>query len=133
VPHTSVARDDVGHSYDEDRPCCGGALARGGDLVRRVHDGRVGVVGHSGGHLRPEEAGELSRDRGDDDLADGLLLVEAPELAREVELGAPRPCDELRGGALLAAPQGETDVGLALIDPRRLDEMGAQVEVSRRG
>ncbi len=52
---------------------------------------RAVIVMSRGGHLGPDEPGELAGDGGDDDLAVGLACVEAVELAAQAQLRRPRP------------------------------------------
>src|SRR6266511_343123 len=71
----------------------------------------------SGGHLRPQEPGELPGDRGRHDGLDVLAGCQDPEPGAQALLGCPRPGNNLGFKALLAA--GDLDAGAMLQGPGR--------------
>ena len=91
------------------------------------------MVMSGGGHLGPDEPGELAGDGGDDDLAVGLAGVEAAELAAQAQLGGPGAGDDGGVEPGLAALQDGAGGGSGLVGPGRLDELGAQVGVAGVG
>jgi hypothetical protein len=58
-----------------------------------------------GGHLGPQESGQLSGDRDDRDLSALLAGGQAAEPAAQPQLRGPGPGDDLGRQALLAAAQ----------------------------
>jgi hypothetical protein len=88
-------------------------------------DRRVVVVRHSGGHLGPDEPGELAGDSGDHDVAVGFAFIERAEPAAQADLGRPRPGHSVLLHALVAAAQVDADPRPGLVGPGRLDQLGS--------
>ena len=132
VPLTSFASALAGwHRAHGDLPCCGGVPAHGGGLAHRPAGEMRSVAERfiSRRHLAPEEPGELSCDRGRDDLVRGLPCREAPEFPAEMELGTPGTGDRLGRATLLTLGHDWSDRRAVLIGPGRLDELGTQMGV----
>jgi hypothetical protein len=91
VPLTSVVSGQAGrHSRNGDRSCHGGAPAHRDDGVHLLGRSRVGGWhGGSGGHLGPQEPGQLSGDGGGDDIGRGLAAA-GVGTARRVGAGQSR-------------------------------------------
>src|SRR5215218_4436354 len=87
----------------------------------------LGQVRWSGGHLGPQEPGELPGDRGRHDALDVLAGGQDPEPGAQALLGFPRPGGDRWGQALLTAGDPHADGGVVLVGPGRLDQLGAQV------
>jgi len=56
----------------------------------------------SGGHLRPQEPGELAGDRRSDHAFGVLASGEVPGTAAQAQLGGPRSSDHLKRQSLVA-------------------------------
>jgi hypothetical protein len=93
----------------------------------------LGQVRWSGGHLGPQEPGELPGDRGRHDALDVLAGGQDPEPGAQALLGFPRPGGDRWGQALLTAGDPHADGGVVLVGPGRLDQLGAQVGVAGLG
>jgi hypothetical protein len=78
-------------------------------------------VGMLGGHLGPQEPGQLAGDRDDDHLAGVFAGGQATEPAAQPQLGVPGPGDRLGWQAVLAAAQLQGGRGPVLVGPGRLD------------
>src|SRR5829696_7436380 len=119
VPLTKFATARPWHRALGDRSCSGGVPARRGrgHLLGRS---RAGEMDGSGGHISPQEPGELpGNGRGDDAL--GVLAGgQGAKPARQALLRRPRARDDLRGQALLAAGDLDADPGPVLVGPGRL-------------
>src|SRR6266496_699028 len=91
-------------------------------LLGRSRDGREQVRVQwvvSGGHLGPQEPGELPGDRGRHDGLDVLAGCQDPEAGAQALLGCPRPGNNLGFKALLAAGDLHADGGAMLQGPGR--------------
>jgi hypothetical protein len=84
----------------------------------------------SGHHFGPQETGQFSGHRGGDHRFGVLSRLQVPEASGQAELGRPGPGQGGGGGAFLAAAQGDTDPGVVLVGPGRLDQLGAQMGVA---
>jgi len=79
-----------------------------------------------GGHLSPQEAGQLPG-HGDHHHLSGLLArMQAAEAAAQPQLGGPGPGDYFWWQAVLAAAQLQGGLGSVLVGPSRLDQLGAR-------
>src|SRR5215217_7983162 len=123
------------HRTAGDRSCSGGAPARHGghDHPQADRWGDRIWSGMLGGHLSPQEAGQLAGDRDDHHLAGVLAGGQATEPAAQPQLRGPRPGDDLGWQAVLAAAQLPGGRGPILVGPGRLDQLGAQVAVATLG
>jgi hypothetical protein len=74
-----------------------------------------------GGHLGPQEPGQLPGDRDDHHLSALFAGVQAAEAAAQPQLGLPGPSDHFWWQALLAAAQLQGGLGSMLVGPGRLD------------
>src|SRR5918912_2204038 len=124
VPLTTVAWHRPRHSLFGDRSCSGGVPARRTNrvhLLGRSRDGgdqvTVPWVG-SGGHLGPQEPGELPGGRGRHDALDVLAGGQCAEPGAQALLGYPRPGGDLRWQALLTAGDLHADGGAGVGGPR---------------
>jgi hypothetical protein len=99
VPLTSFASARPRQRTPGDRSCSGGVPARGGrgHLLGRSRAVSGSVVGSGGGHLGPQEPGELPGDGRGDDALGGLAGGQPVEAARQALLRRPRPGDDRRG------------------------------------
>ena len=118
VPLTRFASVRPRQRTPGDRSCSGGVPARRGRGHLLGRSRAVNGLG-SGGHLGPQEPGELPRDgRGDDAL--GVLTSSQPaEAGGQALLRRPRPGNHCRVQALLAVGQFHTDRGAVLQGPGR--------------
>jgi hypothetical protein len=87
----------------------------------------------SGGHLGPQESGQLPGDGDGDHVAAGLAGGQAPKPGAQALLGGPGSGCGGWAGLLLAPAQGGAQVGAVLVAPGRLDQLGAQVRVAGLG
>ncbi len=133
VPLTRNAAGQAGaHNTDGVQACDGGAPARRTDQLTSSadHEQMRWHRAGSGGHLGPQEAGELASDRGHDQVLGRLAGGQPAEASAEPQLGRPRASDDLRVQALLAAGNLGPDARVVLVGPGRLDQLGAQVGVA---
>jgi hypothetical protein len=79
-----------------------------------------------GGHLGPQEAGQLASNGDDHDLSALFAGVQAAEAGTEPQLGGPGPSDHLGWQASLAAAQLQGGLGSMLVGPGGLDQLGAR-------
>src|SRR5215207_2366206 len=124
------------HRTAGDRSCSGGAPARHGGHDHPGADrwgDRWLSSGMLGGHLSPQEPGQLAGDRDDHHLPGVLAGSQATEPATQPQLRLPRPGDDLGWQAVLAAAQLQGGRGPILVGPGRLDQLGAQVAVPGLG
>jgi hypothetical protein len=121
VPLTKRAPAWPAHSAHGDRSCSGGAPARGAAGGHRGADpsGDQWSVTMSGGHLRPQESGQLPGDGGDDHVGGVLAGGQPPEAAAQPQLGGPGAGGYLGVQALLALAKLEPDGGAVLVGPGR--------------
>src|SRR5215207_11636957 len=136
VPLTRNAAGQAGaHNTDGVQACDGGAPARRDDQLTSSadHEQMRWHRADSGGHLGPQEAGELASDRGHDQVLGRLAGGQPAEASAEPQLGRPRASDDLRVQALLAAGNLGPDARVVLVGPGRLDQLGAQVGVAGLG
>ena len=98
VPLTDIVVGVAGgHSSDGGRSCDGGAPARRDDQRTFLADPKQmgGMAGISGGHLGPQEPGQLAGDRGGDHVLGGLAGCQAAESAAQAQLRCPCAGDHL--------------------------------------
>jgi hypothetical protein len=137
LPHPDRGRAVIGGHVDSGGRCCCGGRPAHGEHLAHAQPGEwsetVGGVISSGGHLGPDEPGELAGDGGSDDLAVGLAGVQPAELAAQAQLRRPGPGNDVGFEALLAAAVACTDGGFGLVGPSGLDELAAQMGVAGMG
>ncbi len=123
------------HRTAGDRSCSGGAPARHGGHDHPQADrwgDRIGL-GMLGGHLGPQEPGQLAGDRDGHHLPGVLAGGQATVAAAQPLLRVPRAGDPLGWQAVLASAQLQGGRGAVLVGPGRLDHLGAQVAVATLG
>jgi hypothetical protein len=112
----------------------GSVLQRGAPARHGGHDhpqtdrweDRCWLGGMLGGHLGPQEPGQLAGDRDDDHLPGVVAGGQATEAVAQPQLGGPGSGDRLGWQAVLAAAQLQGGRGPVLVGPGRFDQLGAQ-------